>query len=741
MSQNIPTLFNEPYAYMEIANEDGFVWSNVKEYDVVMYASHCNMSYHLGASPNATSRLSMTPTECMFFNDFFIQNQMVLRGIQLQESSPFGDNSPYQVTQQVSDIKGFEPWGQYIKVTLSNGQSGLQVLDSQKVPQITLSTTTGRIHPNSNDTAIEPSYSWSNNSNLGMYHYENHVIGFTSLGLDTARIHSHGRIVLSNQSMFRPGCNYLSLIPQIASTCNVELRFASESNNTRPTITFYDENRNVLHMGKSMSNAFIYTCNNNLDVGTNFQSHLFIDPFGQIGLKTIFPTTHFVINNGALPLSNAQLQVQNTACNNTSNALYAAIKAGSSGAATCNYFAFGYRSNIPGLVVNNGNDPLVVYTSNVERARWDSNTGFFGLFSNNPKYELDLRGNARMSSNLFLSQIPSGSLSINSETPRGAHIHVEVPPARIYTNPIDNAGLFVNNESTNGTRHSIITLQANVGDPFLSFSSRNNADSEGWAMGIDTSDAKKFKLSSDWTNLNNNTAMTVNSDGYVGFGTNLLNTHITIFNGGSYNRGIDAEGILQLQNLVGTDGGFIGCVNNDGPRSWVGIGYSGSYAGTVFPEIRLSNRDDVLAIKYINGQKFCFKSDGKMAINTPLTPEGKMTLPQYELDVTGTIRSTTDVITNSDVRLKEDLRPIKDSIEKVNQLTGYTYLRKDDPSSGKRYAGLVAQDLQKVLPEAVNEDSSGFLSIAYGNISALLVEAIKDLNTRMAAIEKKLENI
>ena len=66
----------------------------------------------------------------------------------------------------------------------------------------------------------------------------------------------------------------------------------------------------------------------------------------------------------------------------------------------------------------------------------------------------------------------------------------------------------------------------------------------------------------------------------------------------------------------------------------------------------------------------------------------------------------------------------------MQQLTGYTYTRTD---SGERQTGLIAQDVQKVLPEAVVDGEH--LSLAYGNLVGLLVEAIKELRAEVAALK------
>ena len=63
----------------------------------------------------------------------------------------------------------------------------------------------------------------------------------------------------------------------------------------------------------------------------------------------------------------------------------------------------------------------------------------------------------------------------------------------------------------------------------------------------------------------------------------------------------------------------------------------------------------------------------------------------------------------SDRRKKTDLKEIKEGLVKLRTLTGYTYERVD--IDVKRQAGLIAQEVQKVLPEVVSEDEKGYLSM------------------------------
>ena len=99
------------------------------------------------------------------------------------------------------------------------------------------------------------------------------------------------------------------------------------------------------------------------------------------------------------------------------------------------------------------------------------------------------------------------------------------------------------------------------------------------------------------------------------------------------------------------------------------------------------------------------------------------TSPSYKLDVDGTIRATGDVIAYSDIRVKENIKTIDNAVSKVNKLRGVEF---NKIGSEEKSIGVIAQEIEKVLPEVVKEDDKGMKSVAYGNIVGVLIEAIKD---------------
>jgi hypothetical protein len=111
-------------------------------------------------------------------------------------------------------------------------------------------------------------------------------------------------------------------------------------------------------------------------------------------------------------------------------------------------------------------------------------------------------------------------------------------------------------------------------------------------------------------------------------------------------------------------------------------------------------------------------------ISTTRVGIGK-TDPAYTLDVVGDIYASGDLVAFSDERKKTNIEPIPNALEKVLQLRGVTFDKID--GDDRRHAGVIAQEVEKVLPEVVYTDKDGMKSVAYGNVIGLLIEAIKEL--------------
>jgi hypothetical protein len=112
------------------------------------------------------------------------------------------------------------------------------------------------------------------------------------------------------------------------------------------------------------------------------------------------------------------------------------------------------------------------------------------------------------------------------------------------------------------------------------------------------------------------------------------------------------------------------------------------------------------------------------------------TAPTAKLHVQGTILASDNITAFSDIRLKDDVVTIPHALDKVNKLRGVEYTSKE---SGNRGIGLVAQEVQTAVPEVVQQNGE-YLSVAYGNMVGLLVEAIKEQQKQIDFLMSRLEN-
>ena len=104
-----------------------------------------------------------------------------------------------------------------------------------------------------------------------------------------------------------------------------------------------------------------------------------------------------------------------------------------------------------------------------------------------------------------------------------------------------------------------------------------------------------------------------------------------------------------------------------------------------------------------------------------------------------------EALTPSDVRMKKNIKPLNASLNKISMLEGVSFDWKtteytDQGLSDDKQIGLLAQDVEKVLPELVRTGSDGYKAIAYSKLTAVLVEAVKELKSENETLKGKLED-
>ena len=189
----------------------------------------------------------------------------------------------------------------------------------------------------------------------------------------------------------------------------------------------------------------------------------------------------------------------------------------------------------------------------------------------------------------------------------------------------------------------------------------------------------------------------------------------------------DADAILRLQsNDSETGSAYLEIIDSVNTSK----GFLG-YGSTADDNLSIWNRE-VSNIRFAtsNSEKMRLTSGGDLGINN--------TNPSEKLDVVGNITATGTITSSSDITLKENIELISDPIEKVKEISGYTFNKKGEDL---RLVGLVAQEVEKVLPEAVAENNEGLKSVAYGNLVALLVECVKNQDERIESLERTIKEM
>ena len=96
------------------------------------------------------------------------------------------------------------------------------------------------------------------------------------------------------------------------------------------------------------------------------------------------------------------------------------------------------------------------------------------------------------------------------------------------------------------------------------------------------------------------------------------------------------------------------------------------------------------------------------------------------------------VTANSDESLKENIKTIDNALEKVTSLRGVEF---DYKQSGDHSIGLIAQEVEKVLPDLVHESENGIKSVAYQNIVAVLIEAVKEQQKQIDSLRSEIDSL
>jgi hypothetical protein len=110
------------------------------------------------------------------------------------------------------------------------------------------------------------------------------------------------------------------------------------------------------------------------------------------------------------------------------------------------------------------------------------------------------------------------------------------------------------------------------------------------------------------------------------------------------------------------------------------------------------------------------------------------------LDSSGSLTAVGNVTAYSDIRVKDNVEEIGNALDKLSQVRGVTYTRTDLDDKERKYAGVIAQEIEQVLPEAVF-DNGKVKAVDYNATIALLIEAVKEQQGQINELKLTIEQL
>ena len=339
--------------------------------------------------------------------------------------------------------------------------------------------------------------------------------------------------------------------------------------------------------------------------------------------------------------------------------------------------------------------------------------------------------------NMFHTQ--EGNIGINTETPTGI-LDVQGGTS------VSDSGRGINLIAENGSKGGKVILQGGnpSGGVFLKGGPESSGGvflEAGWGGGINICSGTSYWGGGD-INILSSVPLIPNSNNIAGYrhpplaGNINIKTAYANDNGGNItiSTGSATEGWGgSISMSTGSSRGDNDFIISTGMNNY-GFGAFDLHCGGGFVDLKSTGGFDTLKL----GSALAGMNIANDIIITPGT--GGLVKVNGSGTYTGTWTQA------SDERYKKNVMPINNSLQKIQQLNGVTYeFRKEEfPEKNFDYGkqiGLIAQDVEKVLPELVKTDSEGYKSVAYQNMVAVLVEAVKEQQEVINELKKEVSEL
>jgi hypothetical protein len=163
-------------------------------------------------------------------------------------------------------------------------------------------------------------------------------------------------------------------------------------------------------------------------------------------------------------------------------------------------------------------------------------------------------------------------------------------------------------------------------------------------------------------------------------------------------------------------------VNRDGTQAWTGWGISFS---STSEWALMGNQTQVGLYDDYNSDWILLYAENA-GLSLYYNNAVRLATTSAGVSVTGSLTASSNITAYSDIKLKENIETVYGALDMVDCMRGVYFNRRDDETKARR-VGVIAQEIQSVLPEVVFESEDDTLSVDYGNIVGVLIEAIKEL--------------
>ena len=370
-----------------------------------------------------------------------------------------------------------------------------------------------------------------------------------------------------------------------------------------------------------------------------------------------------------------------------------------------------------------GTDAFTVSTEGgTERMRIDS-SGNVGIGTSSPQALIDAYSTGNTTLRLSGSSGGGGSVSQIDFFRIGSNITSSIVAIRDGGNTSGALTFYTASSGTN-TERMRIDSSGNVGigtsNPSTGTLNRQLTINSG------ASNLAGIVLQNNATGTSYNDGTTININNGTDF--QIINQEVGIFSLGTSNTErmrIDSSGNVGIgvtdPATYGTFAVYGGATATS--RQVIISPNSNSYNG-MLSFLRTGTTVWSLGIDQADSNKFKIANSGTYSLSsgTAITVDGS-----------GNLTAAGNVTAYSDARLKKNVSTIDNALALVEKMRGVRYDRID---SGKAGIGVIAQEMQEVVPEVVHEGEE-HLSVAYGNLVGVLIEAVKELSARVKELEAK----